>query len=770
MQTWHIHLKGQVQGVGFRPYVFLIARQFNLKGWVTNDVDGVHIQFNATAEQAMAFQHHLLQDVPPNAYITQQIRRAVPHQSYSDFQILPSTSKGLLNGLITPDIALCMDCRQELYQVDSRRHNYPFITCTNCGPRYSIAQSLPYDRERTTMRSFQMCTECNAEYENWQDKRYYAQTNSCPNCAIQLSLRHRQETEYQTVDTWNIIQQIITAWEAGKIVAIKGIGGFLLTADANHPKAIKELRQRKQRPSKPFAIMFPHSSSIAQVAKLSSAALQQLHGPISPIVLLETKKEATDELAIDLIAPNQRQIGVMLPYAPFYDLLLTTYQKPIIATSANRSSAPIFFKETTTPNELDELAEMVVSNNRDIILPQDDSVIQYTPFHDHPILYRRSRGMAPNFFSKELNFPNPDVLAMGAMLKSTFSFVHHGIIVTSQYLGDLSNYLTESNFQTTLQHLWQLLHAQPQSILIDAHPNYPSSAIGKQLAEEYAIPLIKVQHHIAHFAALLGERQLINTTEPILGIIWDGLGLGEDDQLWGGEFFVYHRRQFERLAHFDYFPVLAGDKMAKEPRLAALAATYDLPTAIPYLQEKFTTTEWRIYQQLLTKKLPLQTSSVGRLFDAVASLLGLLDTQTFEGEAAMQLEKLAIQYFQQNDLSIDLPNFQQKKLTFNNCKTCLLAEVIADMQKEKSKAYIAARFHFLLVQIIKWVAQKKAIQKIGFSGGVFQNSLLIDLIRHHLGTLFELYFHQQLSPNDENISVGQVFVYQFDLKLKYESH
>ncbi len=758
--TWHLHIQGQVQGVGFRPFVFLSAQKFNLQGWVNNASDGVHIEFNAEEALALTFKKTLVSKAPKLSRITSMEMQKIPQKFFDNFQIIHSEKKGAANLLVTPDFALCTACRTELYTTN-RREGYPFITCTNCGPRFSIIRQLPYDREHTEMEPFQMCTTCATEYENPLDRRYFSQTNSCPTCSIKLSLHTAQQTCVEGTAE-RLIERVVEAWGKGEIVAIKGIGGYLLTCDASNERAIQELRKRKYRPSKPFAVMYPQLADLSGF-HLTEAEQRELQSPVAPIVLLDRKEAKNLESAI---APGLNQLGVMLPYTPLYDLLLKRFGRAIIATSANRSNAPILYQEARALVELKELADFILSDNRAIVIPQDDSVVKFTFWKKQRIILRRSRGLTPSYINAQLELPKQSVLAMGAMLKSTFSLLHQANTYISPYLGDLAHFDTLQSYRATLDHFLGLFAVQPQVILCDQHPEYPSTQIGEEFSAAFVTPIYPIQHHHAHFGAVLGENNLVDTKVPVLGVIWDGTGLGEDQQIWGGEFFTYENYDFSRSTHFAYFDFILGDKMPKEPRISALSACWEVTGAAAILKDKFSRTEWQVYHKLLAKENSLKTSSVGRIFDAIAALLGLMDKQSYEGEAAMRLENIATRYFKTHGLDFAASYFT-KAADYTTVPTkSLLTKIILDLQKGKAKDYIAAKFHFSMAMLIKTIADNLKIKKIAFSGGVFQNALLVDLIQHHLASEFELFFHQELSPNDENISFGQLVCYQIKKQRK----
>lgn len=755
--TWHIHIKGQVQGVGFRPHVFIIALRLNLKGWVNNTDDGVHIVFNADENLALDFLNEVKTNAPKISRITSAKMFHTLQIDFDDFQIKHSKKTGKPNLLITPDLSICGECREEINENINRRRSYSFTTCTNCGPRYSISKQLPYDRNQTTMDSFNMCNDCCLEYKDPLNRRYYSQTNSCPGCGVELSLYDNAGTQVKA-DQEEILNSIVTFWEEGKIVALKGIGGFVLTCDASNATAVLELRKRKHRPSKPFAVMFP-SDNLFNDYQVSEQATEMLNNEVSPIVLLEILNKLD---VVEEVAPGLSQLGVMMPYTPLYDILLNKFGKPIVATSANISNSPIIYQDEEAHLSLTSIADYILTNNRRITIPQDDSVIKFTNWKNSKIVIRRSRGLAPTYINPNLGLINSTILGMGAMLKSTFSLLTKSNTYVSQYLGDLENYDTQQNYQSMIDYFVSLLNVEPNFILCDKHTGYHSSAYAEDLATRFGVPVIPIQHHIAHFGAVIGEHNLVHSTEPILGIIWDGTGLGDDGNIWGGEFFKYSNLEFIRSYHFEYFDFVLGDKMPKEPRISALSACWDVMGSNEYLQGKFDDNEWKIYSKLLDKDNPLKTSSVGRIFDAVASILDIKDVQSYEGEAAMRLESTAMKYFAKNGLEFDSSYFMEGAHYYRIPTKSLMTNIVLDLHQGKSKEYIAAKFHYSLACLVKIVANNLKIKKLAFSGGVFQNGLLVDLIIHYLGDDFELFFHKELSPNDENISFGQLVCFQIE--------
>ncbi len=758
MPSFHIHIQGQVQGVGFRPFVYRIALQSGLNGWVSNTTDGVHVEVNGSPEKIEAFYHRLREEAPALSVITGHSLREVESRQFDDFKIVESGEGGPARLLLTPDFALCEDCRRELLHPKDRRAGYPFITCTNCGPRFSIIDKLPYDRERTTMAPFVMCPTCQAEYDDPLNRRYYSQTNSCLDCGIPLRLYDFQR-QLLASDTQQIIREVARAWEAGQIVAIKGIGGFLLTCDATHPAPIREWRRRKHRPTKPFALMYPDENSLRADVEITAAASAALHSPVAPIVLLPIKERPGSGIAKEDIAPDLQQIGAMLPYAPLYELLLHAFPKPIIASSGNLSGAPICYTDEQAFSQLAGIADLLVSNERAISTPQDDSVMRFSPQEKQRIILRRSRGLSPTFLPP-VKAPEATILATGAELKSSFTLLQGGNYYASQYLGALGSYESQERFRETVEHFLRVFDVQPELLLTDLHPGYFSTQLGKEMAAQLGVPLRAYQHHEAHFAAVLAEHGLLETEEPVLGVIWDGLGLGHDGEIWGGEFFRYQNHQFERVAHLAYFNYSLGDKIAHEPRLSALMASEGIAEAEAWLRPKFTDTEWKVYQKILEQPPRLRSSSVGRIFDAAASLLTGRDKCSFEGEAAMLLEQMALSYCRKNGLQFrehyELAGENKGQLS----TAALMKGLLEDLRRGKSRPFIAAKFHCSLVRSIAGIAESARVRKLAFSGGVFQNALLIDMAHHQLQKDYQLYFHRELSPNDENISFGQL-VYHF---------
>ena len=744
MPTYHIYFSGIVQGVGFRPFVCQLAIARQLRGWVCNGNDGLHIEINATENEAKEFYNTLLLNPPVNAVILKHSFIKVSDKCFSDFEIVNSLDNQDTDLLLTPDIAICEKCKTEIEESTNRRYHYAFATCLGCGPRYSIVTKLPYDRERTTMAEYKMCANCTEEYNNIYNRRHYSQTNSCPECAISIHL-YNNKNEKISDDAEKIISFVSSFLNEGKILAVKGIGGYLLMCDATKPKPINLLRERKERPTKPFAVMYDNIEKAEEDVVISEVEKKALTGNVAPIVLCSLRQNDSSNLQKELIAPGLDKLGVFLPYTPLLKLINEKFKKPLIATSGNLSGSPIIFKDEEAKLKLSLFADYIITFDRDIVTPQDDSVVQFTK-SDKQIILRRSRGIAPNYFPNPFETDEP-ILAMGAELKSTFALLDKNNLYISQFLGDQESYDSLASYQATLTHLKNLLIINPKKILIDKHPGYNVSQLGREMGQIDKIAICEIQHHIAHFFSVLGENNLLDSKEKILGVVWDGAGYGDDGHIWGGDFFCIENQEVRRVAHLDYFPQLLGDKMSREPRLSALALWGNHEK----IAEKFKEDEYNLYLKHIKLNEGLKTSSMGRFLDGIASFLNIVQFNSFEGEAAMKLEVAArqcpVNHYESYEISYEKGMLMWNKITVG---------VIKDLLQKIEKSYIARKVFVSLVKMIELVAHDFSSRKIAFSGGVFQNVFLVDLIEEMLEKKFDLIFHKQLSPNDESISFGQM--------------
>ncbi|QSR85291.1 carbamoyltransferase HypF [Methylacidimicrobium sp. B4] len=752
-----IHLDGKVQGVGFRPFVYRLARESGLAGWVSNGLDGVDIRVEGEVEALDRFCAALLRDYPPIAVVTRAEIEEAPLGEDGGFVVRESRRVGRATVLLLPDLDLCERCRQEMNDPGNRRFHYPFITCTECGPRYSILRGLPYDRERTTMEPFRMCPECAREYGDPADRRFHSQTNSCPSCGVRVELLDPRGTPLASGS--GAIEEAAQRIGRGEIVALKGVGGYLLLVDATDPRAVAELRRRKRRPSKPFALLFPDLAAARREARVGPEEERWLLCREKPVVILG-RREGPSRIAAG-VAPGEETLGIMLPSAPLPALLLDRLRGPVVATSANLSESPILATEEELLGSLGSVVDAVLSHNRGIESALDDSVVRLSPFLAKPLLLRRARGFAPLFLPGGFAVdPDAAILAMGAQRKATVTLAHQGNLTLSQDLGDLESWEAQENFRRQVAHLCRLLAFEPRRIVVDLHPGYASVEEGLARARERGLPVERVQHHRAHFWAVLAEHSLLWERQPVLGAVWDGTGLGEDGTIWGGEFFLWREGQMERMAHLEEFPLLLGEKAIREPRLSALALWGSCASMRERLEARFRPAEWPIYQGLLAQGRFFRTTSVGRLFDGVASLLGLCDRASYEGEAAGRLETKALRYARslggvarwREEQPYPLPLLSGGVVSLEG----LRAGIAGDLARSAPPEEIAFRFHRSLAELAGRVAESVGGQKLALAGGVFQNGLLVDLIEALWGERFSVYSCRDLSPNDESISFGQM--------------
>ena len=760
--SYHIHIKGLVQGVGFRPFVCKLAEALQISGWVSNSNNGVIIELTADIEQRSAFYHQLISFPPHNAVITDHCIHQIEKKHFSGFTIQQRNNETEPDLLLTPDIAICPDCKQEIKDKSNQRNQYAFTTCLNCGPRYSIVRSLPYDRENTTMAELVMCESCKTEYENIHDRRHYSQTNSCPSCAIKMHLHEAQYVECD-VNGKDIIQRVVYELSIGKIVAVKGIGGYLLMCDATNKEAINTLRKRKHRPAKPFAILYPSIQMANADVHLRNEETDALESKTAPIVLCKKKAVSGNGIATNEIAPDLDKIGVMLPYSPLLMMLLENFGKPLIATSANISGSPIIFRDEDALDNLFEVADLILTYERDILVPQDDSVMQFTE-SGQKIILRRSRGLAPNFYPNTLPVASEPVLATGGELKSAFAIQIKNKVFISQYLGDQSIIESQEAYQHTLDHMMELMQNVPAKILIDQHPGYAVSQLGKDMSNRFSPqPAIEIQHHKAHFGAVLAENHLLHNKAPVLGFIWDGTGFGEDKQIWGSELFIYQNDEMTRVAHLNYFPQLLGDKMSKEPRLSALSLLANFPEQQYLLEPLFSKNEWQYYQKILNQDNHLLTSSMGRFMDGLACLLGIRNINTYEGESVMIMESMARNCVAKSTAKYPL-TLEEGVIDWN----IFMQAFLKDIENKLAISVIAYKIFYSLARLIAQLSKFFSIHAVAFSGGVFQNALLTDLIKENSSKDRQLYFHKQLSPNDECIGFGQLACYEINKRINKE--
>ena len=754
MYTFHFYFSGIVQGVGFRPFIYNLASKLHLNGWVSNTIDGVHIEFNADNETADQFLNEILANPPTNALITEYQSNKISFTPFTSFSILSDYGSEKGNMMVTPDLALCDDCMNDLLNQKNKRFKYPFTTCLKCGPRYSILLNLPYDRPNTSLNYLKMCPNCKDEFIHPLDRRFYSQTNSCPFCAVDMHLYspNKKELPFKQEE---IIPFLVSKILHGAIVAVKGIGGFLLLCDATDSNAIKTLRNRKNRPSKPFAVLYSSIEAAEKDVHIKEIERKWLKSAVSPIVLCSRKNTLSSGIHLKGVAENLDKIAVLLPYSPLLFLISNEVNKPLVATSANISGAPIIYNDEDALNNLFPLADYILTFDRDITSPQDDSVVQFTK-DNQLILLRRSRGFAPKFIPNPLKNLHTSLLAFGAELKSTFAFNANQNLFVSQFLGNHASFDAQLAFIHTLRNLLSLLKINPTIILADSHPNYDISKTALTFHNLFkSKEFIRIQHHKAHFGAVLAENQALDIQIPILGFIWDGAGYGDDGNIWGSEVFLYENHQIERLYHISYFPQLLNDKMSREPRLSALVLLGKDTENWPLIKHHFSEREWHYFQKIGKSNKMVLTSSMARFLEGIACLLGVGPINDYEGQVLLHFENLARKYphelnewysFNIQTDSLDYPSF--------------LTSFLADVKNKRDKSMIAKKVLFSLAKTIEEICSLRKVNHIAFSGGVFQNALLVELIKHQfLNKNTTLYFHKQLSPNDENIAFGQLAIY-----------
>ncbi len=739
----HFTITGIVQGVGFRPFVYRLATELGLTGLVRNTSAGVELELQGGADRLDSIRYRLQEELPPLATITSIDSSEIPQiTNETRFEILPSTD-GKREVQIAPDTALCKDCLRELLDSAGRRYQHPFITCTNCGPRWTIVTGIPYDRPLTTMSGFPLCPACEAEYRNPKDRRFHAQPIACHGCGPQLSI-----VPYHPDPLPNAVERL----QQGQIVAVKGLGGYHLAVDACSDKAVARLRQRKLRDEKPFAVMVPDLTVARRLAELSEMEERLLTGPeAAPVVIVHRHSSHISPL----VAPGSQWIGMMLAYTPLHQLLFTdTRLDALVMTSANASDEPMIADDDEALERLSGIADAILAHNRSIHVRTDDSVLRV--FQGKPLFYRRSRGYVPRPVT--LPFDAVEVLAVGGELKNTICLTRGNLAFVSQHIGDLKNEATLDTFRLSIKHLSDIMEIRPQLVASDNHPDYLST----RYAEELALPIIRIQHHHAHLASCMAENGLVG---EVIGVILDGTGLGDDGTVWGGEFLTGGYRKVERAGHFHPVRLPGGDAAARDTWRMALS----------YLHQAFGDAVWKMdingmpsisssghaaIRLMLEKGFnsPL-SSSAGRLFDAVASILGLCNRNSFDGQAGMALESIA-------ETTEDLVPLQFTMLPgfpFQLSFVPMVKELFKRFSSGENVARLARAFHKCLAEAVLagciHIRNNNGLNRVVLSGGVFQNRLLSEMLHARLVEQgFECYLHRLVPPNDGGISLGQAAI------------
>ncbi|MFQ5706352.1 MAG: carbamoyltransferase HypF [bacterium] len=745
-----IRLNGIVQGVGFRPFVYRLARECGLSGFVNNNSDGVLIEVEGAPERLSAFRQRLQVEAPPLARIVEMRFEEIKPQGQDGFTIRTSQRDSTPSTLISPDISICSDCLRELFDPTERRYRYPFINCTNCGPRYTIVRGIPYDRPLTSMSIFPMCPECSREYDDPTNRRFHAQPNACPECGPQVSL---YDTDGQVVSTSDALAETIRLLHAGRIVAIRGLGGFHLAVNALNDAAVRELRRRKGRAEKPFAMMAPDLRSIEKFCQVSANEAGVLQSSRRPIVLLQA--HPGNGIA-PTVAPNNSYLGFMLPYTPLHHLILRDHFDALVMTSGNHSEEPIAIGNREALERLTPLADYLLLHDREILQRCDDSIVRVTCGAAR--LIRRSRGFVPE--PVFLSFSTRRrILACGAELKNTIALSRKNTVFLSQHIGDLDNPAALDFFENSVAHLQKILEITPEVIAYDLHPEYLST---KWALRQQGAGKIAVQHHHAHLASVLAEN---GVAEPTIGVILDGTGYGTDGTIWGGEVLVGDTHSFERFAWLAPVALPGGAAAIRQPwrmALSHLSAAYGaelLELQLPFMQY-LSLEQMSIILQMIERKVntPL-TSSCGRLFDAIAAILNIRTEITYEAQAAVELE-MTVDESEQECYHEAIPSAQVRGPL---PVVPMIRAVVDDVRQGVANSRIAARFHQTVAQLFLQAAVSArnvtTINRVGLSGGVFQNVYFFnDLLRRLQAAGFEVLTHRQVPTNDGGLALGQLMI------------
>ena len=784
-----IHITGIVQGVGFRPFVYNLATELSLQGWVRNTSAGVDISVEGPAGKLHVFTRRILEDAPPLSRIDdlQVVEKAVNH--FHKFEILESEEISGAFQPISPDTSICPDCLNELFTPGDRRYLYPFINCTNCGPRFTIIQDIPYDRPKTTMAGFPMCPACKAEYHDPADRRFHAQPVACPVCGPHVWIEHPHDpvlVHAASINDRDSIRQAQQFLREGKILAVKGLGGFHLACDASNPEAVAILRQRKLRVDKPFALMMPDISAVENHCFLSATDRFLLTSRERPIVLVERKPRTSIDPAV---APNQNTLGVMLPYTPLHYLLFHRFENSdpipvqvLVMTSGNLSEEPIATENAEARERLKNLADVFLMHDRPIHIRCDDSVVRaavdsepqsqagmhhlpeplVTPsFKVMPL--RRSRGYAP--FPVQLPWEVPPLIAAGAEIKNTFCVTRQRYAILSQHIGDMENYETLRSFEEGIQHFERLFRIQPAGFAYDLHPNYLATRYILERAQREGLPAIGVQHHHAHICACMIENHLPGDS-PVLGIAFDGTGYGEDGTIWGGEFLLADYNSYRRLGHLRSLPLPGGDAAVRKPARIALAYLWQygmewddfLESVKDLCVEERTALRGQLMHQINT---PL-TSSAGRLFDAVAALAGIRQTVNYEAQAAIELEA-CLDTTQDGAYPFEILTPTQTGDGIQINPGPMLQALIEDRYRNLPVPSISAKFHrglcTAVTQAVLAMRNEFAFKDVVLSGGVWQNRTFLHQTLHALSQAgFQVFTHCQVPTNDGGLALGQAAV------------
>lgn len=755
IERWRINVSGVVQGVGFRPFALRSAKEHDITGFVLNMAGEVSIEAQGTTEKLISFTNDIWEKAPRSAQLNDlKIAKISLVADDSTFEIKPSSPQTGNAVYPAPDIALCDDCKTELFEYGNERYMHPFISCTDCGPRFSIQNISPYDRDNTSMASFTTCDTCDREYENIDDRRLHSQTNSCHHCGPSVStysLYHPELCVDNLLETdITKLREVCELLENDGILLIKGIGGYHYACKATSSLAVLRMRQLKQRPKRPLAIMVKDLTDAYKVADINQEERRLLTSPAAPIVILDRRKDS--DLS-SLLAPGSAKIGVMLAYTPLHHILLNYFKKPIVLTSANLKDNPIEYSNNDARENLAKHADCVIDHNREIANPCDDSVVRVA--RKQTLFMRRSRGYVPE--SLGLDFKSVPMLACGGDIKSSFCLAYGDKAFMGQYTGDLDSWSNFKRYVSNIQNMSSLLNIKPEVVVHDMHPFYRSTEFA---LSEYADQTIGIQHHHAHVASCMVEKQL---NENVIGVAFDGSGWGLDGKVWGGEFLICNREKFVRAAHLRYMPMPGGDQSVKKPyrMAAAIAQIIKDPGVARKIISTINISDHElsfIEKQVNTGLNTPYTSSVGRLFDIVAAITGISKEVTYEGEAAIELEELA-----PRDIAGSYDFLFEGKDLLTIDYEPMLTQIMHDLTEGFKASQISAKFHNTMVRMVletcDRIRKRFSLHKVVLSGGVFQNKLLLERSADLLeDSGFDIYFNNVLPINDNGIALGQMAI------------
>lgn len=765
-----IYINGIVQGVGFRPFIYNLAIKFSLNGWILNSSNGVEIHIEGGLDNINEFKKEIIRSAPILALINSFTSSETPFLNCSGFTIKESTSLAYSNIFISPDIATCKECEEDILNISNKRYYYPFTNCTNCGPRFSIIKDMPYDRNTTTMTKFPICSTCKDEYDTKSNRRFHAQPNCCSSCGPQLQLIDKNGLDITTITTSNInskdhrynkliLDFFIKKILLGKIFALKSLSGFHLCCDAFNVSAIKKLRARKIRPTKPFAIMMKSVTEVKKYCYVSDNEEKLLESSSRPIVLLRHKMNSS---LPNEISPNNNYIGIMLPSTPIH-ILLFSYSslKGLVMTSGNLSSLPLEYDNNSAIKNLSKYVDYFLLHNRDIYIPMDDSICKIV--NSKTSILRRGRGFSPtpHYFPGHNN-----ILALGSNTKNTFSFSKNDYIFTSAHCGDLINYESISRYKDNIFHFLNIFKFEPNYIASDLHQDYESTKI----SSNFDLPVIKVQHHHAHIASCMVDN---NYFEKVIGVSFDGTGLGDDNCIWGSEFLICNFQDYKRVGHLEYCDFIGGDKSLKDGYKIALSYissvfnSYDDKNRLTDYLNSIYKVDWSNILILIGNKInTYKSSSMGRLFDGVSSLLNLCHRSTFEGEGAIILESLIKDYsYSSNSYGI---NITEENETYLFSVINLITQILDDILMDTPPEIISHKFHSTIVNYIltmcSCIRDKYNINTVALSGGVFQNNFILNnSIRELEAMNFNVLTHKNFPTNDGGISIGQLVIAKYKI-------